>query len=191
VTETPTTLSPLRSRYLLAAALVLVSVGSVVMWGLLTAWSTEGLAAGLDRTEVPGELTVDLHPGEWMLYAEGDVTVDRVQVRDPDGREVPVEQDPGDGTPYEYRGRTAEAVASFELPRVGELPDMQIVVEGSGADPEATVAVAEADRFDHLSVQRWGMLALFVVNVGAAVLSVVVPLVRHRRASRSVPDAAS
>lgn len=191
MSETPTTLPPLRSRYLLAAALVLVAVGSIVMWGLLTAWSTEDLAAGLDRTEVPGELTVDLHPGEWMLYAEGDVTIDRVQVRYPDGREVPVDQDPDGGTAYEYRGRTAEPVASFELPRVGELPDMQIVAEGSSDDPEATVAVAEADQFDHLSVQRWGMLALFVVNVGAALAIVIVPLVRHRRATHADPEGSS
>lgn len=180
---------PLRSRYLLAGLLVLVAFGSIVMWGLLTVWATEDLAAGLDRTTVPGQLTSDLHPGGWVLYAEGDVAVEQVHVTRSDGREVPVTLDPDIGTSYEYRGRASEPVASFDLPLGGEWPDVRIDVDGRAADPDSTVALAAADRFDHLGWQRWGMLTLFVVNVGAAVAIVVVPLVRRRRAVRAEPGA--
>lgn len=176
---------PLRSRYLLAVVLVLVALVSVVMWGLLTVRATDDLAAGLDRTSVPGELTVDLHPGRWILYGEGDLALDEVKVSYPDGREVPVTLDPASAATYEHQGRTSDAVAAFDLPLGGEWPDMRIVIDGRGTEPDAAVALAASDQFDQLGRQRWGMLALLVVNVGAAVVIVVVPLMRHRRASRT------
>lgn len=176
-----TSLPPLRSRWVLSALLVVVALVCVVMWGLLTLWATDATGKAFARADLPGELTTDLHPGVWKVYAEGPAAVDRVTVAYPDGRPVEVDRVDGAGSAYDRGGFTAIPVATFELPLGGEWPDMEISVTGSAEDPDTTFAVGAADELTPMDQQRWGMLALLVVNVGAALAIGVVPLVRRRR----------
>lgn len=81
---------PLRSRWLLALALVVVALASAVMWGYLTTVAVDETAKSFARADMPGEVTADLRPGTWNVYAEGPARVDRVTVTDGDGRPVEV-----------------------------------------------------------------------------------------------------
>lgn len=173
--------APPKSRWLLAVALVLIALVSVMMWGLLTVRATDATAKGFARSDLPGELTADLHPGVWNVYVEGEATVERVSVSYPDGRRVPVTRTDGGGSTYERQGFSATRVASFTLPLGGERPGMRVRVDGTAETPDVTFAVAAADELTYVEAQRWGLLALVVVNVGAAVAVVAVPILRRRR----------
>lgn len=174
-------LAPLKSRWLAAALLVVVALTGVVMWGLLTVRAVDETAAGFARSDLPGELTADLRPGTWNVFVEGGADVERVTVSHPDGRPVEVVRRDGVGPAYDRQGSVATRVASFVLPRGGEWPGMTIRVDGTAEDPGATFAVGADDELTFAGEQRWGILALLVVNLGVAVLIVVVPIVRWRR----------
>ncbi len=177
-----TVLPPLRSRWLLATALVLVALATFVLWAVLARVATDATADSFLRTEVPGELTTDLRPGTWNVYAEGPVTVQEVTVTRDDGRPVKVTEHSPTGAGYDRGGSQADVVAEFDIPLGGMSGELTIAVSGTterGA--EGAFAVGAADEFDFLGIQRWAMVALLAVNLTAAVLIGVVPFVRRRR----------
>ena len=177
-------LRPLRSRWLLAALLVLVALATVVMWAFLTKATVDATADSLLRGDVPGGLTADLHPGTWNIYAEGPVTIRDVTVTHADGRPVPVTERRPTGAGYERGGNEANLMAEFDIPVGGMSGELRIAATGT-TEPgaEGSFAVGAADEFGVIGFQRWGIVALLTVNLSAAVLVVVVPIIRHRRHS--------
>lgn len=172
-------LRPLRSRYLLAVLLVAVALVSAVSWGLVTLAGVDATADSFARTDVPGEFSVDVHPGSWDLYAEGGADLDGIVITDERGDDVAV--GPATSSAYERDGRTVEPVGSFEVPLGGEFT-YRIGVTGTGdAGETPTLAVGPRDDVESFTRQRPLVLVLLAVNVGAAVAIVVVPVVRWRR----------
>ena len=173
---------PLRSRWLLAALLVIVALATAVLWAFLTKAAVDATADAFLRGDVPGELTADLHPGTWNIYAEGPVTIRDLTVTHADGRPVPVTEHPPTGAGYERGGTQANLIAEFDIPIGGMSGELRIAATGT-TEPgaEGAFAVGAADEFGVIGFQRWGMVALLAVNLSAAVLVVVMPIVRHRR----------
>ena len=171
---------PLRSRYLVAALLVLVAVVATSMWAMLSIAATDSAGRSFERSDVPGDLTLDLHPGTWNIYLEGPASVDAIKVTDADGTPVAVNTAELDGATYNRGGFRSQQIASFEVPLGRAAPQMQIAVTGIAQDPDTTFAVGASGDLADLGVQTWGMVALLVVNLGAAVAIVVTPIVRRR-----------
>jgi hypothetical protein len=176
---------PLRSRYLVAALLILVAVVAASMWAMLSIAATDSAGRSFERSDVPGDLTLDLHPGTWNIYLEGPASIDAIKVTDADGTPVAVNTAELDGATYNHGGFRTEQIASFEIPLGGTASQMQIAVTGIAQDPDTTFAVGAADDVGDLGVQTWGMVALLVVNIGAAVAIVITPIVRRRRHVRA------
>jgi hypothetical protein len=166
----------------LAALLVLVALATFVLWALLVGVAADATADSFERGDVPGEVTTDLHPGTWNLYAEGPVTIQDVTATRKDGRPVQVTEHSPTGADYDRGGSQARLVADFDIPLGGMSGELTVAVTGT-TEPgaEGAFAVGAADEFDFLGIQRWAMVALLAVNLTAAVLIGVVPIIRRRR----------
>jgi hypothetical protein len=185
-----TVLPPLRSRYLLAALLVLVALVTFVLWSFLAMAAIDATADNYLRGDLPGELTSDFHPGTWNVYAEGPVTVTGITVTDAEGTAVTVTTGDGSDMDYDRWGSSATLAGSFDVPRGGMSGEMRIKVTGSAeSGGEATFAVSADDELDYLRLQHWGMVALLAVNLGAAVAIIITPIIRRRRHTSTLPHA--
>lgn len=171
-------LRPLRSRYVLVVLLPLVALVAVVLWALTADARATASAETYPRSDIPGSITVQPRAGTWFVYAEGATRDFDVEVVAPDGTQVPVRELQAGGV-YEIRGTQAEAVASFDVPA---MTDTGYTVRAVGSpDPQATFAVGDDDLIGWTRLSQVAGLALLLVNAGAAVAIVVVPIARYRR----------
>ena len=179
--EVPT--RPLRSRYVIAVLLVLAALSAALFWSFAV---NEAVGARLDkftRGPVPGRTTVWVNPGTWYVYATGGSTLDGIQVTGPDGRPLPVAPTATVDTMAAGGGMGLHTVGQFTVP-VPEVGNAQVAVTGTDTTAQGWFAVGDFDVNGFQTLQFAAMTALVVVNAGAAVAIVVVPVVRARRASR-------
>ncbi len=169
-------LRPLRSRYVIAALLPLVAIMAVIGW-YLSAWGwREQSYLNMTEHTIPTVVTLDGHPGTYWIYGQGTTEVTGVQVTDANGGVIPVQMLKPSAI-ENYGGFSPKEVARFDVPirpPTGPIP-LRVEVTGSG-----TIRIGEHSPA-FLGWERWGMAALMVVNVGAAVAIIVVPIVRRRR----------
>jgi len=171
---------PLRSRYVLVVLLPLVALLSAVLWSITTYSGASSAAAGYPRSAIPGDVTVDVHPGTWVVYQEAASRDFTVSVVAPGGTDVPVRYIRGQGGyVYDFQGAQATAVAAFDVP-VGVTGTYTVTAVGQ-ADPQGTFAVGEDNQIGWAAVNGWAIVGLLLVNLGAAAAIALVPLVRYRR----------
>lgn len=173
----PPGLRPLRSRYVVAFLLPAVAIVAVIGW-YSAGWSwKEQSYLNMPEHTLPAVVTLDGRPGPYWIYGEGTTDVTGVRVTDANGRVIPVQM----LTPRSienYGGLSPKEIARFEavsrLGPTGPVP-LRVALTGSGA-----IRIGEHNEA-FPGPERWGMVALMVVNVGAAVAIIVVPIVRRRR----------
>lgn len=176
--------TPRRSRYLLAALLVVAGLAVGVGVGLGGGQFKSDRAAGFARVGVPGVLTLHVdRPASYVAYSEGTACLDypdchgqlypvQVTVTSPTGHAVRVE--PADGPTYMIGGMEGVGVATFEATTTGDYR----VAARTGPYSEGTVAVGEA--FPGWS-QDWVAVLAMALLWAAGILIVVLPIVMYRR----------
>lgn len=178
---------PLRSRYLLVVLLPLVALVSAVLWSITVYAGAGSAAESYPRGTVPGRVTVDIHPGTWVVFAEATMRDFTVRVVTADGTEVPVRYIRGEGGYlYDVHGAQATAVAAFDVP-VGVVEQYTVTSVGE-PDGQGSFAVGEDSQITWSRVNGWATVALLLVNLGAAAAIVVVPIVRYRRLRSAVAE---
>jgi hypothetical protein len=176
---------PLRSRYLLVLLLPLVALVSAVLWSITVYAGAGSAAEGYARGTIPGQVSVEVHPGTWVVFEEATTRDFTVRVVAADGTEVPVRYIRGEGGyVYDFHGAQATAVAAFDVP-VG-VNEQYTVTSVGEADSQGSFAVGDDSQLGWSRVSLWATVALLVVNVGAAAAIVVVPIVRYRRRRAAV-----
>ena len=171
---------PLRSRYVLVVLLPLVALLSAVLWSITTYSGASAAAEGYPRGSIPGAVTVDVHPGTWVVYQEAAIRDFTVTVVAPDGTAVPVRYIRGQGGyVYDVHGAQATAVAEFDVP-VGVTGTYTVTAVGQ-VDPQGSFAVGEDNQIGWATLNGWAIVGLLLVNLGAAAAIALVPLVRYRR----------
>ena len=171
---------PLKSRYVLVVLLPLVALLSAVLWSITVYAGAGSAAEAYARGTIPGQVTVDVHPGTWVVFEEASIRDFTVRVVAADGTEVPVRYIRGEGGyVYDVHGAQATAVAAFDVP-VGVIEQYTVTSVGE-ADSQGSFAVGEDSPITWSRVNGWATVALLLVNVGAAAAIVVVPIVRYRR----------
>jgi hypothetical protein len=178
-------LRPLRSRYVIAALLPLVALSAAIGW-YGSAWSAgENQYLRMEQRTLPSVVTL---PGpnepfggpKYWVYAEGLTTVTGVRVTNTAGQVFPVTMVTKPVTVENYGGLSPKEVAWFDVSN-GPRPPLPLRIEITG-NGNARVGGYHATEFPNAWV-RWGIAALLVVNIGAAVTIIVVPIVRRRRHS--------
>ena len=153
---------------LLAAVVALTGAFAALLWSSAV---TTAVTASLEAAThgPPSGLTVTAHPDPWFVYTEDGSRVSRVSVTAPDGSSLPVTLT---SSTFGYGPhREGRQVARFELPAGAGLVDLRVVVDvvdAAQSDPAATIAVTTFDVAGFENVHRWGMVALLVVDLGAA-----------------------
>jgi hypothetical protein len=157
--------------------LPLAALVAATFWYHATDTAVRASTAQFVGGDVPGQVTVSVHPATWYVYAASDTTVETIHVTDPSGRSIPVKSSSA-GT-YMSGGREFRAVGQFDV-KIGQIGDCRVAVAGSQPSGIGGFAVGEfsVNSFQHL--QLWTIGALLVVNVGAAVAIALWPA----RASR-------
>lgn len=184
-------LKPSRMRYVLVALLPIVALVCAVLWGYAVYETVGASTDNLVRGSVPGEITMDLHPGTWYIYAEGSATVQSIRVTDQDGQPVAVK--PSSAGTYDRGGSQARAVGQFEVkpgPSAGGVHRIAVTGTGTG-DPPGDFAVGTFSVNGFMQPQLWGIGALLLVNVGSAIAIAVVPIIRARRRTAAANAAAA
>ena len=172
---------PSRARWLLVGLLPAVAISSALLW-LYAAWTAvDASAKTFTRAHVPGEVVVEVHPGTWYVYVEGasDRHAAQVRVTDPDGRALTVKRYFASRS-YDYGGSQGQAVAKFDVPR-GVVGEAHVSVTGT-LDPynQTSFAVGDFNTAGFGRPQLWGICALLLVNIGAALAIALSPLVRRQ-----------
>ncbi len=171
---------PLRSRYVLVVLLPLVALVSAVLWSITVYAGATSAAETYARGTIPGQVTVEVHPGTWVVFAEATIRDFTVRVVTADGTEVPVRYIRGEGGYlYDFHGAQATAVAAFDVP-VGVVEQYTVTSVGE-TDTQGAFAVGEDSQIGWSRVNMWATAALLLVNTAAAVAIVVVPILRYRR----------
>ena len=182
-----TSFRPLRSRYVIAVLLPLVALIGVLGWSFAAGSAADQKYLNMQELAVPGVVTVHGGGGTYFVYAQGSLTtVTGVRVTDAAGTVIPVTMKTVEVG--NFAGLSPRRVASFTVPeQVPRNPSPGYSVEPSG--PAYRVAltgsgfarVGDYDATEFLRWDRWGMATLLLVNVGASMAIVVVPIVRQRR----------
>jgi hypothetical protein len=169
---------PRRARYWIVALLPIVAILSAILWS----WATyEAIGAKTDsftRGPVSGELTVQVHPDTWYVYAEQGATIRDVSVTDQNGNVVALTKTSAGG--YDRGGVPARCVGKFEVPR-GEVGSVRIAATGTDPSGWGTLAVGNFNIDGFRRIHRWGIMALLAVNMGSSLAIAFVPIIRRRR----------
>ncbi len=171
---------PLRARYILVVLLPVAALVAALFW-LYTV--NEAVGAKFDaftRGDIPGQATVWVSPGTWYIYATTGSAIESIQVTDPSGKSLPVKASSA-GAVYGARGgRDFHAVGQFTV-KVPQVGDARVAVTGTDTFGGGSFAVGDFNVNGFQRPHLWAAAALLVINVGAAVAIVVVPIVRARR----------
>jgi hypothetical protein len=170
-TDTNTTGRSPRSRIWLAATVAAVGVLVAIVWGGIVTAGALDTIDDLPRSEVPGDLTLDIdQPGVQTVYYErrtftATTPLDRdidLEVSGPDAEPVTVE--PSD-TPVTYRAwrLVGQTHATFEADVAGQYT---VTVDGDAPD-DASIAVA-ADPPTSMMWDLIGPAVLLLVAFGIA-----------------------
>lgn len=172
-----TAFKPLRSRYLVAALLVIIGVVAAAGWAGARSSASDSDYFRNAHADVPGVLTV-AHPGAFKIFVENG-TLTSVQVTDSTGANVPITMNRPPKSMPNYGGFTIKEVARINIPPGSDRPGpVKVAVTGNAT----AFAVGESGNASELGIDVWGILALLVVNLGAAGAIVIVPIIRGRRA---------
>lgn len=176
-------LRPLRARYVIAVLLPLVALSASIGW-YGAAWSAaENQYLGMHQLTLPGVVTL---PGpnepfggpKYWVYAEGLTTVTGVRVTNTAGQVFPVTMLAKPVAVENYGGLSPQQVAWFDVSN-GPRPPVPLRIEVTGG---GSARVGSDDATEFLNAwERWGIAALLVVNVGASIAIIVVPIIRRRR----------
>ena len=179
---------PLRSRYLLAVAMIVGGVALALGVGFGAGQARSDRAQGFARFPVPSEFTLRAdHPATYYVYSEGTACLDfpnchgalypvTVTVTGPSGQRVEVEA--SRGPVYMIGGMEGTGVARFDAATPG---DYRIAVS-TGPFSEGRVAVGAA--FPGWTQDWVATLAMIVLFAGAAAI-IVVPVIRYGRRERA------
>lgn len=175
---------PSRWRYAWAAIVVLVGLISSVQWGFAVLRASEAEADNFPRADVPGALTVELHPGTWYVYEEAGAEVQDVEVVGPDGAVKVDDVSNGivDFTGYDRAGGTGNAVGVFRL-EPGSMGEYTVTAIGNDEFGDGTFAVGEGDVVTFRRNQTVGLVVMLVVTLGTGV-AIAGGTFRRRRAAR-------
>lgn len=166
---------PLRSRYAIAVLLVLVALIAALGWNG-SVWSVgDQKYLNMQQTSLPGTVTLQGGGPTYYLYAEGISTVTNVRVTNTAGQVFSVTMRTRQVD--NFGGWSPKQVAVFDV-RNGPRPPLPLRVEITG---NGYARVGSYDATQVLGLERWGIAALLVVNFGAAIGMILVPIVRRRR----------
>jgi hypothetical protein len=163
--DRPVRSTPSRARYGWAAIVLIVALLAALQWSFAVLRASEAEADGFGREDVPGTLTVDLHPGTWLIYEEAGAAIREVDVTGPDGGAVPVDDvSKGliDFTDYDRDGRGATAVGVIRL-EPGTMGEYRVTVTGDDEFGDGTFAIGSDDVVTFRRNQTAGMLVMLVV----------------------------
>lgn len=174
---------PLRSRYVLVVLLPLVALSAAIGWYGSAYSAGENQYLRMQPRTLPS-LVTSPEPNEpfggpkYWVYAEGNTTVTGVRVTNTAGQVFPVTMLTKPVAIENYGGFSPTQVAWFDVSNGPRPPlPLRIDITGSGI---ARVGDYDATEFPNAWV-RWGIAGLLVVNIGAAVTIIVVPITRRRR----------
>ena len=174
---------PLRSRYILVVFLPLAALIAAVVSTFAVNDTVNAKFDSFPRAEIPGQATVWIHPGTWYIYATTGSTINSIQVTDPSGQALPVKASSAGSITGARGGRDFHAVGQFTA-KVGQVGDARVTVAGADTVGGGSFAVGDFNIQSYQGPRFWVLRALLVVNIGAAIAIVVVPIVRARRLSR-------
>ena len=164
--------SPSRSRYWIAGIVASVGMVAAIGWGASEALDAYRNVDTFPRAEIPGVVTVRVtDPGERVLYYEGDrdplLGELGIEVTDPAGNTVGLTAYEGD-LRYDFDGRVAKAVASFDARVTGDY----VIVARSVPEPGATLAAGEDFAGVVSTILAALGLALVALIVGIAIVGI-------------------
>lgn len=172
---------PLKSRYIVVVLLPVVVLGCLLVWGFGILFAVGAATEAFVRGPVPGEITVQAHPGTWYVYSEGGATITKIEVIGADGQALNVRPSaPGPG--YDYGGSGGGvAVGEFDV-QPGRMGSYRVVVSGSTDDfGNGSFAVGEFAVARFVTGQQAAMVTLLVVTVGSSLAIAIVPVIVRRR----------
>jgi hypothetical protein len=167
--------------YLVALAVAVVGVAAAGAWGMRSVNDANARADAFPSIALPGTLTVQVtDPSDQMIYftGSGSPSADALalKVEGPEG--IAVETVPYDLTlEVDLAGDAGTAVATFAAERQGTY-----TVTSTARDHPGVIAVGDNVSMEVLP-RVLGSLALMSISVGAAIIIVVVTLLR--RSSRA------
>lgn len=168
---------PLRSRYLLAALLVIAGVVGAAGWASARSSASDSDYFRNAHAGVPGVLNISAHPGLFKVFVENG-TLTSVRVTDATGAVIPLTMfEPPKAMPN-YGGHTIKEVARFELKPGNKYVGPTFKVEATGS--ATAFAVGESGNASEYGNDIWGIIALLVVNIAAAAAIVLAPILRQR-----------
>ncbi len=168
-------LRPLRSRYVVAALLALVALVAALGWNG-SVWSVgDQKYLNMQQTSLPGTVTLQGGGPTYYVYAEGITDVTNVRVTNTAGQVFSVTMRTRQVD--NFGGWSPRQVAVFDV-RNGPRPPLPLRVEVTGS---GYARVGGYDATQVVGLERWSIAALLVVNFGAAIAVVLVPIVRRRR----------
>ncbi len=171
---------PLRTRYILAVLLPVAALVAALFWLFAVNETVNAKFDAFTRADIPGQTTVWVNPGTWYVYATTGSTINSIQVTDPSGQSLPVTASSAGAITGARGGRDSHAVGQFTV-EVGQVGDARVAVAGTDTLGGGSFAVGDFDINGFQAPQFWAVAALLVVNVGAAIAIIVVPIVRARR----------
>jgi hypothetical protein len=125
-----------------------------------------------------------VHPGTWYIYATTGSTINSIQVTDSSGQSLPVTASTAASVTGARGGRDFPAIGQFTVP-VGQVGDARVTVAGNDTLGGGSFAVGDYNGNSIQALQLWVMAALLVVNTGAAVAIILVPIARARRRDKA------
>lgn len=174
---------PLRARYILVVLLPVVALAAA-MFSLFGVNDTVNAKFdAFPRADIPGQATVWVHPGTWYIYATTGSTINSIHVTGPSGQALPVKASSAGSITGARGGLDFHAVGQFTV-KVGQVGDARVSVAGADNLGGGSFAVGDFNINSYQGPRLWVVGALLVVNIGAAVAIVVLPIVRARRLSR-------
>ena len=165
-----------------AAIVMVVALLAAVQWAFAVLRASEAEADNFARGDVPGTLSVDLHPGTWYVYEEAGASVRDVEVTGPDGARVPVDDVSKafiDFTGYDRNGRGASAVGVVRL-EPGAMGEYSITVTGIDEFGDGTFAIGSSDVVTFRRNQTVGLVVTLVVMMATGI-TILVGTLRRRR----------
>lgn len=173
---------PSTAGYWIAAAVFVLGTVGAIVWFVVSIVNTVNLPNDFDRFSVPGERTVRLEEGEWVLYHEyrgattGFAPDPEVVVTGPDGEEVPVRPITFEET-YEFGGREGRAFGRFDAEVAGSY-----TIEASG-EPGGRGERVAVGRFIDFS-SALGIVGAIIVGTLAFLVALTVLIITLVRRSR-------
>ena len=174
---------PLRARYILVGLLPLVALVAASFWLYAVGTTVSAKFDTFTTADIPGRATVSVRPGTWYIYATTGSTINTIQVTDPSGRSLPVKASSAGTITGARGGMDFHAVGQFTV-EVGQVGDALVTVDGTDPFRNGSFATGAFSINGFQGPQFGVVAALVVVNIGAAVAIVVVPIVRARRLRR-------